>query len=270
MFSISTNDLYPIRDFREAEHIYNNTKPIRGRSEDTRPLGKRSKTHMCITSGTDDGKKYYAVKLYATECVKWYEDGTVHINHGGWVTNSTTAFIHAVIGRTNPFYCFSHKGNMWIAATTRTEPPTTHSIPVPKSGLYFNAQRECLNTPQCYTLRHDKEAAKSIRKLPAIKAFIKYAKAMNKLGVGVKWQNYEQRRATQSALKTIMEAPHKEPPLELMAEYVKNAKPLTLTTIYKAYPRSANADTNNPPINLYKKVPWDTTDKVPSKRVYIL
>lgn len=239
-----------------------------GRSEDIRPLGKRRKTHMCITSGTDDGKKYYAAKLYITECVKWYEDGAVHINHGGWVTNSTTAFIYAVTRHTDTFYCQSDRGNMWITATTRTEPQTTHTIPVPKGGLYFNAKLECLNTPQCYTLCYDREATKSVRELPAIKAFIKYAKAMNKLGVGVEWQNYEQRRAAKNALKTIIKNPHDEPPLELMAEYVKNAKPLTLNAIYKAY--SENFDTNNPPINLYKEIPWDITDKLPSKRAYIL
>jgi len=82
-----------LRSYAEAKHKHETTTPIRGRSTDVRPLGKRRTTWMHITKG----ENYYAAKLYNTECVIWYENGDIKINSGGWATYTTRDFIACVL-----------------------------------------------------------------------------------------------------------------------------------------------------------------------------
>ncbi len=91
------HELPMLRDYEAAKQKYESTKPIRGRSTDTRPLGKRRTTWMQITKGVSDGGEYYAAKLYNTECVKWYANGNMEISVGGWATYTTRDFIAFVL-----------------------------------------------------------------------------------------------------------------------------------------------------------------------------
>lgn len=91
------HELPMLRDYEAAKQKYESTKPIRGRSDDTRPLGKRRTTWMQITKGMEDGVEYYAAKLYNTECVKWYANGNMEISVGGWATYTTRDFIAFVL-----------------------------------------------------------------------------------------------------------------------------------------------------------------------------
>lgn len=102
MYSISTRDLPRIHDYQDAEYTYNTIKPIRG-NEHIRPLGRRSNHHKRIECNTDkNGRPYYAAILHNTECVSYYEDGTIRLSTGGWASMSTAEFIGAV----SPWRCW--------------------------------------------------------------------------------------------------------------------------------------------------------------------
>lgn len=97
------NTTYPtIASYQDAERVFNNTKPLRGRP-DFRPLDKRSSMakKQILKSGTD-----YIIKLYNTDILTYFEDGTILIKTGGWDTSTTTAAISCM----SPFACWKDKG----------------------------------------------------------------------------------------------------------------------------------------------------------------
>lgn len=96
----NTYGLHPNESYAEAQHTYNNTKPIRG-SANVRPLGKRKYGHQAgITAAksSDQNPDYYAAKLYNTEVIKWLrpDDGIerMEISTGGWPTPTTAMFLN--------------------------------------------------------------------------------------------------------------------------------------------------------------------------------
>jgi hypothetical protein len=94
MFSINTDDLPQMRRYAAALNKYESTSPIRGREEDTRPLGKRSKCNMRIEK---NGEEVRAV-LYGTPVLTYTPDDIVTINTGSWTTVSSNKFIGALLG----------------------------------------------------------------------------------------------------------------------------------------------------------------------------
>lgn len=94
MFSINTDNLPQIRRYAKALDHYERTSPIRGREEDIRPLGKRSKCNMRIEK---NGEEVRAV-LYGTPVLTYTPDDIVTINTGSWTTVSSNKFIGALLG----------------------------------------------------------------------------------------------------------------------------------------------------------------------------
>lgn len=94
MFSINTENLPQIRRYAKALDHYERTSPIRGREEDIRPLGKRSKCNMRIEK---NGEEVRAV-LYGTPVLTYTPDDIVTINTGSWTTVSSNKFIGALLG----------------------------------------------------------------------------------------------------------------------------------------------------------------------------
>ena len=96
--------------FEHAERIYANTTPIRGqkKAKDIRPLGKRYKQWERIVKIDDD---IYAFRLYTTDVVIIHRDGTMFINTGGWVSNTTTRFINDHVPTVRAFRRYNH---LWV------------------------------------------------------------------------------------------------------------------------------------------------------------
>ena len=94
--------------FYEAK--YNNTKPIRGRSTDVRPIGQRRRDWETITAIDQEDGKSYCAKLYNTECVEYFPDGDIMIRSGDWATPTTAEFIY----QHSPFRCFKRYKKLWI------------------------------------------------------------------------------------------------------------------------------------------------------------
>lgn len=86
-----------IRNFAEAKNVYESIKPIRGRSDDKRPLVDRSAVDSYyITHNKGDGS--YSCVLYQTKVLTYYADNTVKVDTGRWESQTTRAFIQNILG----------------------------------------------------------------------------------------------------------------------------------------------------------------------------
>lgn len=112
-----------MHNYESMKKHHDETKPIRGRSIDVRPIGKRTKDSETIEMVDD----VVACKLYRTEVVKYYPDGRIGINIGGWRTRTTMKFIE----RYSPFYACKRFNRTWIE-TYNSEGSYGHKFyPVP-------------------------------------------------------------------------------------------------------------------------------------------
>lgn len=96
--------------YKFYEIKYNNTKPIRGRSVEVRPIGQRRRDWETIISKDVEGGKSYTAKLYGTDCVEYFPNGDIVLRAGSWATPTTAEFIH----EHSPFICFKRYKKLWI------------------------------------------------------------------------------------------------------------------------------------------------------------
>ena len=98
-FGIDGRDLPLMRSYKRAKEQYDSITPIRG-SNNFRPLGDRRKHHhqriIEVAPRNGAGAAGIACVLYRTACVTYYEDGTIHLNHGGYTSQSTCTFINRI------------------------------------------------------------------------------------------------------------------------------------------------------------------------------
>jgi hypothetical protein len=127
------NGLPRISDFRSAERVYNNIKPIRGTT--LRPLGKRRDKHYAIEKISDTR---YACTLYGHRVITYTKEtkpgeGTLgEVSLCGHDTVTTRGFITRVLGTD----CYSHKGKTYIEIGKRaTQDPETGKYRV--TGAYY-------------------------------------------------------------------------------------------------------------------------------------
>ena len=95
-----------MHNYESMKKRHDETKPIRGRSTDVRPLGKHTRDFETISMVGD----VVACKLYRTKVVKYYPDGRIGINIGGWRTKTTGKFI----GEHSPFNACRRFNQIWI------------------------------------------------------------------------------------------------------------------------------------------------------------
>ena len=171
-FSCNVSHLPYFRDFERASEWERNVKPIRGKT--LKPLGKRSAQHMQILrygEGTDDER--IACRLYSTDCVTYYKDGRVHLQHGNHITDSTAKFIDRIIPtggvyRMNGYLMLSSGGGKYK---------------IGDNGLWLSAARAPIDPEPFAHHVIKRDVAKQVRKLYA--PFKQYALALSKLLDGV-------------------------------------------------------------------------------------
>lgn len=184
--SRATDRMATIADYAAAEKLFENTKHIRGRSEQGKPLGERrdfdrfslTKSHWMNDKGGDDGerKPSYDCVLYSTTVVRFQPDGVVAVRDGGYVTQST----HAFIRRLTSVSVSTHEGATVLHTTNgRFEIPRgLNSLDSTSLHMRKNekGQYEVLNgTPQ-WKLEINRTGTSAIRKRYA--EFIKYFDSM--------------------------------------------------------------------------------------------
>jgi hypothetical protein len=169
---------------------WHETKPIRGRSPDTRPIGKRRRDWEQVVRMVDaNGVESYGAKLHTTVCVEYFKDGSIILRNGGWVTPSTARFIWAY----SPFSCFKANNQLWVRVWDNDDErnksmlyPVSEELRLVRSGKTYLPDRPL----KINTRRIDREKAKAARAF--LNPFLDYARSFLKLSDG--WVMHETRK----------------------------------------------------------------------------
>jgi sulfur relay (sulfurtransferase) DsrF/TusC family protein len=85
-----------IANYTEAYAKWNNTKPMRGRSDDKRPLGERRDVDT-YSIRKNVWTEAIELVLYQTPVIKFKSDDEVVLNYGRWPSASTCQFITRIL-----------------------------------------------------------------------------------------------------------------------------------------------------------------------------
>lgn len=177
----SKYDAIPVKCYREAKQCYEEVKPIRGRSGDVRPLGKRRRDWECIVKVSDTA---YAIKLYSTNVVTYHEDGSIDLCTGGWPSVSTAELIELH----SPFRTVKRNRNVWAWYKIDGEDdvnPAKYLVPANGTPVKF-VRRDGRYVPETPQVLHqwvtDRTGIKELR--AKIKPFLDYSKVMLNLSGG--------------------------------------------------------------------------------------
>ena len=171
------------------KHKWENTKPIRGRSVDVRPIDKyrRYRDWETIEKRQINGQEVYACHLYDTDVVSYYPDGAIGLQINTWATPTTAAFMSCH----SPFYVCKKYNKIWVY-------PRGHSVdeayPIPNGGelrlvMGADGYYKPENPVKIEKVVVDRTKAKEARE--KIKPFIEWARSFNKLTDG--WVMHETR-----------------------------------------------------------------------------
>jgi hypothetical protein len=154
MFGHNRNSgIHTLRNYNEAHHAWETTKPIRGRKEDVRPLGHR----RCVNQYTINKAESGAIEcvLYKTPVVSYLADGQIVIKDDGWKSVSTAYFIEEVLGIRARI--FNRDLNVSFNGG---------EYPVPTDGLYLgwvDGRLTPLNPPKIKVHAIDRKGANNVR-----------------------------------------------------------------------------------------------------------
>lgn len=158
------------------------TKPIRGRAVDVRPLDnrRRSRDWETVEKLHEDGQEVYACRLYQTNVVKYYPDGTIGLQVGSWATPLTADFITSH----SPFYVCKRYSKLWAyprghnAEECYPLPSTENMRMVMGEDGYYKPSKPVVVQKRVV----DRTKAKEAR--AKIKPFIDWARSFNRLSDG--------------------------------------------------------------------------------------
>jgi len=176
-FGANPIDVSVLRTYAEAVRWEAEIKPIRGRTPECKPLGDRKKTYATIRKENQD----IVVRLYNTDIVRWQPDGTVIVRQGGHESNSTRAYLNAVL----PLWFSSYQGTtMWWSG--RDGAHGHHLLHARKDNIFKHdpnnvslAPYTFTNPKPCVVHKKNRTGAKTVRAKYA--AFFKYVKNIKKL-----------------------------------------------------------------------------------------
>ena len=174
-----------INSYEFFEELYAGIKPIRGRSEQVRPIGERRRDwEQIVRKVQPDGSASYAARLYQTDVVEYYANGDVVVRTGGWATPSTAEFIH----EHSPFACWKRYSKVWVRVRGNPDAPMAYPV---GGELRFKQVGEHKYEPvEPVVIRKrvvDRDKAKLARE--PLKPFVAWAKMFLKLSDG--WVMHE-------------------------------------------------------------------------------
>lgn len=110
-----------IYSYEEMKKHFERVKPIRGRAIETRPIDARRRDWELIELDGD----VIACKLYHTQVVRYYPDGSVGIATDGWETPTTVKFIN----KHSPFHARKRYSQLWLSYASEWYPmPATQEL----------------------------------------------------------------------------------------------------------------------------------------------
>jgi hypothetical protein len=176
-FHISTDSFPRIHSYASASRHEEDVEPIRGngRNAGIKPIGKRSAAHMDMrrernrTSPLGNVGQAIVFRLYETDCVTYFEDGSSTIDTAGWSTQSTVVFIDALV--LGSFYNAPSCEGSYLYRLDSKEFLSGSKLHLDK-GIPLNPEH-------CIVHRVNRRAMREVRKLYA--PFLKYARSMIKV-----------------------------------------------------------------------------------------
>lgn len=187
---------------------FNNTKPIRGRAVECRPLGARHRDWEQVVKYVENGEDVYCARLYQTDCVKYYPNGDIKLIAETYATPITAQFI----GNHSPFRCYKAYKKLWVSIKSGTgEDSKAYPIPEGEQGLtvewiegdWYKPVGEVKITKQVV----DRQKAKDARK--PLEPFLNWAKVIHKLSDG--WVMDDTRKQYGELVKDAWRAYYKYP-----------------------------------------------------------
>jgi hypothetical protein len=154
-------DLPTIFNWMDAAYHEREIKPVRGRTPECKPLGKRRNTHVLIRKIDHDT---IACRLYQTDVVTYHKDGRIVVRLDGYATQTTIAFIEEVLGERGRI----QHNHAWISATPKDS--TTkgwYALNVEGENIFRRNQHgdlEFENPKQVTTHRINRAGANNVRK----------------------------------------------------------------------------------------------------------
>jgi len=175
-----------IRIYEHMKNRYEKTKPIRGRSTDERPWGDRRRDAELIVQTTRalDGKVLYGAKLYDTVVFAVAPDGAITFRCDGWVSPTTTAFLHGVMRDYALGGAFRQYNSLWIRLYRHGNYMLQRIPPTGDLTLKYNVDTDKYEThPVIATKRLiNRQAMKAMRE--KVRGFREYYRPLLKLSDG--------------------------------------------------------------------------------------
>jgi hypothetical protein len=108
-----------IRLYEAYKQLFNDTKPIRGRSVEVRPWGDRRRDwEQVICRVQDDGQCAYGARMHNTDVLLVYPNGDLLYKNDGWDTPTTAEFMgNLVLG----IRVFKRYNRLWVSRDVGTE-----------------------------------------------------------------------------------------------------------------------------------------------------
>lgn len=154
---------------------YEETKPIRGRADDVRPIGKRRRDWELLVKDTRADGVWYGARLYRTNVVMYSPDGRIEFRTGGWASVSTADFMSAH----SPFRATKTRGQVWVLRGDQKVPILHDKVVTFKQE---NGDWKLITEIKLTQKVVDRSKSKVVRE--RIKGFEKYATTMLKLADG--------------------------------------------------------------------------------------
>ena len=155
---------------------YNDTKPIRGRAEDVRPIGKRSRDWELLVKEERADGTWYGAYLYRTKVVMYGPNGDLELNVDTWATPKTADFMQSH----SPFRVRKAHNNIWVSVRGVGE------VPIPTNKVtkfkYIDGAWQPTEPVVLKQKVVDRKASNAVR--AKVKGFIDYATTMLKLSDG--------------------------------------------------------------------------------------
>ena len=127
--------------YKYYKSLYESVKPIRGRTEECKPIGQRRRDWETIEHRVDNGQDVYSARLYNTDVVQYYPDGSIKLLPDSWFTPLTADYMHTH----SPFYCYKKYNKLWVRLQGNSE---DKHFPIPSDGLMLKpTDEETWNDP---------------------------------------------------------------------------------------------------------------------------
>ncbi len=173
-------------NYEDLKRKYENTKPIRGRSVDVRPIGERRRDWEQVVRVVNpiSGEVLYGGKFHNTNVFLFRPNGNVIFNLNGWHTPTTREFIHNHCPVTSA-HISKNKIWLYLAAngTCNTFVPMPDSEPL---ELEYDPELRKYKTDKFLHAKQwvvDRKLAKEQRE--RVKPFLDYCRVMLSLSDGL-------------------------------------------------------------------------------------